>query len=254
MRVRRKGAVNMGRLDGKICLVTGGGQGLGEAIARSFVSEGASVVVSSRSADKCAAVAKSLGPACVPFPFDVTDVDAWDAAVECAHEVFGGLDVLVNNAGGAAFNHIEDFTHEQWHWNVDLNLNSVFYGVKAALPLLKESQNASIINVSSIAGHRVAQKLPAYAATKHAIIGLTKSLALDLAELGVRCNAVLPGAFETPLTDGLDRRQRHVAQQRMGLSWEMGNLAVFLASDESPFMTGAEIAIDGGELAGRIKY
>lgn len=244
----------MDRLSGKRCLVTGGGQGLGEAMAAAFVREGAEVIVSSRTESRCIAVAESLGENCRPFPFDVTRPEEWDRAVAFAEDVFGGIDVLVNNAGGAAFNPLEEFTLEQWRWNVDLNLNSVFYGVKAFLAQLRASGGASIINIASIAGHRAAQNLPGYVSTKHAVIGLTKSFALDLAADGIRCNAVLPGAFETPLTEGLDRRQRHVAQGRMGLGWELGNLAVYLASDESPFMTGAEIAIDGGELAGRIKY
>lgn len=243
----------MARLDGKVALVTGGSQGLGESAAEALVREGAKVAVASRSLAALERVAERLGPNAIAVSLDVTDYEQWERAVATTVEAFGGLDCLVSNAGIANFNHIEDYTIEQWSTALDVNLNSVFYGTKAALPELKKSSGGSIINVSSVAGFRAAPNLPGYVTTKFAVRGLTKSVALDLGKYAIRVNSVHPGAFHTPLTDGLDMSQRHVALRRGGEPWEFANLVVFLASDEAPFLTGAEIAIDGGEAAGRMK-
>lgn len=244
----------MGRLDGKVAIVTGGSQGLGASAAEAMVREGAKVAVASRNLEALEQVATRLGPNALPVQLDVTDHAQWEQAVAATVETFGHLDCLVNNAGIANFNHIEDYTVEQWQQAIDVNLNSVFYGTKAALPALKRSSGGSIINVSSVAGFRAAPNLPGYVTTKFAVRGLTKSVALDLGAYAIRVNSIHPGAFHTPLTEGLDMSQRHVALKRGGEPWEFANLVVFLASDEAPFLTGAEIAIDGGEAAGRMKY
>lgn len=243
----------MARMTGKVAFISGATKGLGEATAEAFVREGARVVLAARTAADVEAMARRLGDQTIAVTLDVTDYDAWQAAMARTEEAFGGLDVLVNNAGMADYGHIEDYTLEQWHRIVDVNLNGTFYGIKSAVPLLKRSGSAAIINVSSVAGFRAMEKLPGYVTTKFAVRGLTKEAALDLGPYGIRVNSVHPGTFHTPLTEGLPINQEHVALRRAGQPWELANLMLLLGSDESPFLTGAEIAIDGGEFAGRMK-
>lgn len=243
----------MGRMSGKIALITGGTKGLGLATAEAFVREGARVVVAARTEREVAETAERLGDNAVGVALDVTDYASWERAIQQTEDVFGGLDVLVNNAGTASYGHIETYSLEDWHHIVDVNLHGTFYGMKVAIPLLKRSGSSAIINVSSVAGFRAMEKIPAYVATKFAVRGLTKQAALDLAEYGIRVNSVHPGTFHTPLTENLPINQEHVAQRRAGEPWELANLMLLLGSDESPFITGAEIAIDGGEFAGRMK-
>lgn len=241
----------MSRVSGKIALVTGGARGLGEAAVRLLVAEGAKVVITDVLDTEGEALAAELGKAVVYCHHDVTDRDAWQKAVTLAKETFGGLDVLVNNAGIADFGAIGDFTYEQWDRIVDINLNGVFNGIKSALPLLREStKNASIINISSTAGLQGYSDLSGYVASKWAVRGLTKAAALELGPENIRVNSIHPGVIATPMTEGLDTPQTHVAMKRVGQPKDIGNLVVFLASDESSFSTGAEFVADGGELAG----
>ena len=243
----------MARMADKTAFISGGTKGLGLATAEAFVREGARVVVAARGEAGIADAVHQLGANAHGVVLDVADYASWEAAMRETEAVFGKLDVLVNNAGTATYGHIEDYSLQDWHHIVDVNLHGTFYGMKAAIPLLKRSGSAAIINISSVAGFRAMQKIPAYVATKFAVRGLTKQAALDLGEYGIRVNSVHPGTFHTPLTENLPIDQEHVALRRAGEPWELGNLMVLLGSDESPFLTGAEIAIDGGEFAGRMK-
>ncbi|MBP1327316.1 3alpha(or 20beta)-hydroxysteroid dehydrogenase [Leucobacter exalbidus] len=244
----------MGRVEGKIALVTGGSQGLGEAIARALIEDGARVVVTGRNPENVDAAVVRLGENARGAILEVSDVAQWDDAVNYTLEQFGKIDILVNNAGIANFGHLADYTHEQWHAAIDTNLHGPFNGIKAVIPHMSEAGGGVILNVASIASQRAAQNLAGYVSSKFGLRGLTKQAAIDLAELNIRVNSINPGAFVTPLTEGLDQTQKHVPQKRMGQPWEMANLVLFLASDESPFITGSEFTIDGGETAGRVKH
>lgn len=239
----------MTRLQNKVALISGGARGIGAAIAREFVAQGASVVITDI-LDEGQGLADELGDAARYVHHDVTDYAQWEAAVALALEAFGRLDILVNNAGIANFGRIEDYSLEDWNRVIDINLNGTFYGIKASVEALKASGNASIINISSTAGLQGYEALSGYNASKYGVRGLTKSVALDLGQYGVRANSLHPGLVTTPMTEGIDDAQTHVALKRPGRPEEIAHLAVFLASDESAFSTGAEFIADGGETSG----
>lgn len=240
----------MGRVDGKVALVTGGARGMGAAHARMLVAEGARVVVGDvlDGSD----VAKELGDAGRFVHLDVTDPSSWDAAVSTAVDTFGSLDVLVNNAGIVNIGPVDEFTHEQWNAIIGVNLTGVFNGIKAAAPALKVSGHSSIINISSTAGMLAYQTMPGYVASKWGVRGLTKNVALDLGRYGVRCNSIHPGVIRTPLSEAYVAPTGHLALNRAGEPEEVSQLVIHLASDESSFTTGTEFVIDGGETAGHI--
>jgi len=244
----------MARVSGKVALISGGARGLGAAMARRLVEEGAQVVIGDVLNEEGKALATELGEACRYVHLDVTRAQHWDAAVAVAVDEFGGLDVLVNNAGIVNFGPIEEYTLESWNTIIAINLTGVFLGIKAAVPMIIRSRAGSIINVSSTAGLQGYEALPGYVAAKFGVRGLTKSVALDLGKYNVRVNSVHPGAIATPMTAGLDLPQNHVALHRIGQATEVANLVLFLASDESSFSTGAEFLTDGGELSGLSHY
>ncbi len=241
----------MARLDRKVALVTGGARGMGEAIARALVAEGAKVVISDVLDAEGQALADEIGSSAAYVHLDVTQPDAWEAAVATATKSFGKLDVLVNNAGILAFGPIEEHSHSDWDAVITTNLTGVFNGIKAAAPALKDAGGGSIVNISSNAGLHAYPALPGYTAAKFGVRGLSKSAALDLAKYGIRVNSVHPGVIHTPMTDGLELGTSHVAMDRIGEPSEIALLVVFLASDESSFSTGSEFVADGGETAGR---
>jgi 3alpha(or 20beta)-hydroxysteroid dehydrogenase len=241
----------MGRLDDKVALVTGAARGIGAEIVRAFVVEGARVVATDVLDEPGTALTDELGAAAHFLHHDVTDPAQWQDAVDAAQERFGGLDVLVNNAGIADFSPLEDYEQERWDRIIAVNLTSVFIGMRTALPRLRASgRHPSIINVSSTAGLQGYPALAGYVASKWGVRGLTKSAAVELGAAGVRVNSIHPGAIRTPMTEGLDLAQQHVAMRRVGEPREVASLAVYLASDESTFCAGAEFVADGGELAG----
>ncbi len=165
---------------------------------------------------------------------------------------FGSLSILVNNAGIVTFGRIDEYPQEQWARIIDVNLTGVFNGIKAAAPALTRAGGGAIINVSSIAGLRGYEQLSGYTASKYGVRGLTKSAALDLGSSGIRVNSVHPGVIETPMTAGMTFDTGHVPLHRTGQPPEIAALAVYLAADESSFVTGAEFVIDGGETAGTV--
>ncbi|MCC3275499.1 MULTISPECIES: glucose 1-dehydrogenase [unclassified Arthrobacter] len=244
----------MGRVSGKVALISGGARGMGASHARLLVAEGAKVVIGDILDEDGRKTAEELGDAARYVHLDVTNAADWDAAVNTAVTEFGGLDVLVNNAGIANFGHIEDYSFEQWNTIVNINLNGVFLGIKSAIPALKESAGGSIINISSTAGLQGFVELPGYTATKYAVRGLSKSAALDLGKYGIRVNSVHPGVIKTPMTEGMENPMNHVALHRMGEAQEVSQMVLFLASDDSSFSSGAEFVVDGGETAGLANY
>ena len=226
----------MGRLDGKVALITGGSRGQGEAEARRFAAEGAKVVIGDVRVDKGEAVAASIGDAAVFTHLDVSSEEEWAAALALTTERFGGLDVLVNNAGIGYTARLENHTLEQWDQIIGVNQTGVFLGIRAAVAPMTARGGGSIVNISSGAGLRATKYMIAYAASKYAVTGMTAAAALELARYGIRVNSIHPGVIDTPM-------------RRMGTPDEIANVALFLASDESSFMTGAHVPVDGGVVA-----
>ncbi len=241
----------MGRLTGKVAIVTGAGSGIGRAIATAFVAEGAGVVLAGISGDE-KAVADELGPAAVPVRADVRSSADVAAVVDTARDRFGGLHVMVNNAGiDGAPGAIADCSEDNFDEVLAVNVRGVFLGMKHALPQIAAAGGGSVINIASVAGLVGFPKMPAYCASKGAVIQLTRVGALDYAAHGIRVNAICPGAIDTPLLRQFDPGMAAAAAavtplRRLGRPAEVAALAVFLASDESSFVTGAALPVDGG--------
>lgn len=247
-------------LAGRHTLVTGASRGIGRSIAVMFAEQGADVAITARSAEHLSEVAdavRSAGGTCTVIPADVTDPTAAARIVEEALAAMGGIDVLVNNAGGNSFMApLTTMRYSGWEKTIELNLNSIVRLVQAALPSMVVSGNGSIINVSSVAGALSSPYMSHYGAAKAALISLTRSIAVELAAEGVRVNALVPGWIETDLTefartdDGFEKAfLDRVPMKRWGTPDEIASAALFLASDASSFMTGQSLIIDGGLLA-----
>ncbi len=246
-----------GRLEGKVALVTGAAQGQGEAEARRFVAEGASVVIGDINDEKGRAVAASLGDAARYVYLDVTDAAAWAAAVESAESTFGPVTVLVNNAGILVFGALQRLSAEDMQRSLDINLMGTFHGMQAVYPSMKSAGGGSMVNISSFGGLTGLPMLGAYVAAKYAVRGLTKTAAIDFAKAGIRVNSVHPGGVDTPMTQAPDGTSTDDAPfnqtlpiKRHARPDEIANMVLFLASDESSYCTGSEFVVDGGGLCG----
>jgi NAD(P)-dependent dehydrogenase (short-subunit alcohol dehydrogenase family) len=254
-----------GRVAGKKALVTGAAQGLGAAQARMLAREGAQVLLADINVPLADAVAKAINAelgqdSCIACYLDVTQEADWVAAIELARTALGGLSVLVNNAGIGVRGNIENCTLEDWKRGFAVNVDSVFLGCKHALPLMKDNQPGSIINISSIAGLIASDTMPGYNASKAAVWMLSKSVALHCAKMGwdIRSNSVHPTFIDTPILDGMvtstgkpkdvimGKLARQIPLGRVGHPDDIANGVLYLASDESRFMTGAELKLDGG--------
>ena len=253
----------MGRLDGKVALITGGARGLGAAMGRAMAAEGAAVALTDILADEgeqAAAALRDAGAKAMFLQQDVTDEARWDAVVSEVRGRLGGLSVLVTNAGIAKIGTVEESSFEDWRATMSVNLDGVFLGTRAGVRAMKDGGGGSIINISSIEGIVGNPLIVAYNAAKGGVRLLTKSAALHCAEqgYGIRVNSIHPGFTETAMvTDGFAEAPPELAEQvlamtpmkRLGQPPEIAAGAVFLASDESAFMTGAELVIDGGFTA-----
>jgi len=251
------------RVGGKRALITGAAQGLGAATARALAHHGAHVLLSDINESGVREMAESINAdlgreVAWAIRHDVTSAEDWALVVDYARDRMGGLSILVNNAGLVLTGSIEDIDLDQWQHVMRVNADSVFLGCKIALPCLQENQPASIINVSSMAGLMASPNLAAYNASKAAVWLLTKSVALLTAKRGwdIRCNSVHPTFIRTPMLDQLrgnrseaatlERLAKQVPMGRLGEPEDVAMAILYLASDESRFITATELKIDGG--------
>ena len=251
----------MGRLDGRMALITGGASGIGRVTAQRFLEEGALVVISDIDEQGGRETAELLGADCSYFPHDVTSEASWERVLTLTEQVLGGVDVVVNSAGISLPGTVEDASLTKWRQVLGINCDGVFLGCKHGVRAMKEKGGA-IVNVASTLGARAGSGFAAYAASKAAVLSITHSTALHCAEqgYGIRCNAVLPGATDTPMFEGYlaraeDRDAARAAYAaahplgRVGRPEDVASAILYLASSEADFVTGAELPVDGGLLA-----
>ncbi len=248
------------RLEGKVAIISGGARGQGAEEARLFAKEGAKVVFGDILDDegrKVEAEISEAGGEAAYIRLDVTSAQDWKAAVELAENKYGKLDILVNNAGILNRKGIEDTTEEEWDQIMDVNAKGVFLGTKEAIPAMRRAGGGSIVNISSVAGLiGSSQGIAAYTASKGAVRLFTKVTAVQHAKDGIRCNSVHPGGVDTPMTQVAmsdpnvrAERERRVPLGRIGTVEDIAYGVLYLASDESSFVTGSELVIDGGSTA-----
>jgi len=246
----------MGKLDGKVALVSGGARGMGAAEVRRLHADGAKVVAADVLDDEGKALADELGDRARFVHLDVTSEESWHAAIEQTEREFGRLDVLVNNAGILRFNAIVDTPVDEFRQVIDVNLVGVFLGMKSAVPALRRAGGGAIVNISSIEGIVGTAFCGSYTASKFAVRGITKVAALEYGPEGIRVNSVHPGGIDTPMTRAVmdEDGRKYVGKRvpglkRMGEAEEVANVVAFLASDDASYCTGAEFVVDGGVTA-----
>lgn len=253
----------MGRLEGKIALVTGAASGIGLRTTQRFVEEGARVAMTDWNSEVLREAAAPFGDEVITITHDVTDEDAWIAAVAKAVSHFGSISILLNSAGTGKATNVEETTLEDWRRVMSVNADGTFLGCKHGVLAMKQTGGGSIVNISSAAGLVGGHNMAAYNASKGAVRLLTKSVALHCARknYGITCNSVHPAFIMTPMVEGLIARGKDPAATqakleaqipigRLGEATEVADMIVYLASDESRFVTGAEFVIDGGLTAG----
>ena len=248
----------MGRLDGKVAIISGGARGQGEVEARLFAQEGAKVVFGDILDDEgkqVEAAIRQAGGEATYVHLDVTQEADWQQAVGTAVSTYGKLDILVNNAGILRRDGIEETTRELWDTVMAVNATGVFLGTKHAIPEMRKAGGGSIVNISSVSG-MVALGGPAYNASKGAVRVFTKVTAIRHADDNIRCNSIHPGPVRTPMTestysdpDMLAQRLRSMPLGRLGTSEDIAYGVLYMASDEAAYMTGSELVIDGGYTA-----
>ena len=247
------------RLGNKVALISGGARGMGAVEAKLFTTEGAKVVIGDvleEDGRRTEAEINESGGECLFVPLDVTNEAAWQDAVQAAVRRFGKLDILVNNAGIYRTERVEEVSEELWDLVMGINAKGVFLGTKHAIPEMRNAGGGSIVNISSVAGLVGDHISAAYASSKGAVRLLTKSTAIQYAKEGIRCNSVHPGTIETPMTADMlvdpqyrqDRMER-TPLQRLGTAQDVAYGVLYLASDESSFVNGSELVIDGGRTA-----
>lgn len=247
----------MGRLDGKVAIITGAARGQGEAEARLFAAEGARVVVADVLAEEAGAVAASIGDAARAAALDVTDEEAWARVVAETEEAWGPVTTLVNNAGILDFEAIHRYDADRFRRVLEVNVMGCFLGIKAVVPSMKRAGGGAIVNISSNGGMEGLPFLSAYSTSKWALRGLSRSAAIELGRRGIRVNTVHPGGIDTPMTrfggDSTDESAtfyRNLPIQRVGTVDDVAPVVLFLCSDEAGYVTGSEYVVDGGHLAG----
>lgn len=251
---------DMKRFEGKSVIITGAASGIGAATARRFAQEGAKLVLGDQDGDKLAAVAKELettGTEVATLVGDVAVQADVDALIALSEQRFGGLDVLVNNAGIGSFGKVTDMDAEQWKRVIEVDLHSVFYGCKAAIPVMRNGGGGVIVNMASVSGMFADYGLSCYNAAKGAVVNYTRAVAMDHAAEGIRVNAVCPGLIATALSSGIlaldgfeDAAISQIPMGRTGHADEVAGCVLFLASDDASYVTGTTLVVDGGVTAG----
>lgn len=247
----------MGKLEGKVAIVTGGARGMGAATVRRFVAEGAKVAIADVLEAEGAALAAELGDAARYYKLDVTSEESWASVVAAVEADLGPVSVLVNNAGILMFKSLLETTKADYERVLGVNLVGEFLGIKAVAPGMIARGKGSIVNVSSVDGMKGANGLVAYASSKWGVRGLTKVAAMELGHKGVRVNSVHPGGVDTVMSnhnaaprEEVDKGFANVPLQRIGGPEEVAAASAFLASDDASYMHGAEIVVDGGMTVG----
>lgn len=252
----------MGRVEGRVAIVTGAASnpGLGRTTAMTLAREGARLMVTdvdAEGAEDCARQIRDAGGEAISMHQDVTSESVWADVVAKTVERFGKLDVLVNNAGIAVLKPLDDLTLADWNRQIEVNLTSVFLGCKAAVPEIRKAGGGSIVNLSSVAGLIGLKTCIAYSASKGGVRLMTKSLALELGEDNIRCNSVHPGVIWTNMQSGARSGDKEAGRaatagmpiSRLGEPEDIANCILYLASDESSYITGTEFTVDGGMTA-----
>ncbi|MBT7759889.1 MAG: glucose 1-dehydrogenase [Rhodospirillaceae bacterium] len=253
----------MSELDGKVAVITGGASGIGESTARLFVAMGAKVVIADMQRERGTALAEELGPAALFQQVEVRQEAEVKAAVDCAVDTWGRLDCMFNNAGfGGVLGPVEDIPVDEFDMTMDVLVRGVFLGMKHAVPVMKKQGAGSIINTGSIAGVTAGRGPIIYSAAKAAVVHLSKVTAMELGEHSIRVNCLCPGYIATPLSantvgrpDALIEKKHgsYAVRQpipRVGLPDDIAQMALFLASDRSSFVTGQALVVDGGVATG----
>lgn len=246
----------MGRLDGKVAIVTGGARGMGASHVQVFAAEGAQVVVTDVKDDEGEELARRIGDHALFLHHDVVDEAGWTSVVDRTVDHFGGVDVLVNNAGILKMQTMAAMSLDTFRLMMDVNVTSVWLGMRAAADSMTARGGGSIINISSVEGMVGGKALAAYSASKFAVRGLTRSAARELGPSGIRVNSVHPGAVTTPMIapDGVAKPPSAFTLSmpipRWGEPHEISGAVLFLASDEASYCTGSEFVVDGGMLSG----
>lgn len=247
----------MGKIDGRVAIITGGARGMGSATAEMFVREGARVFITDVLDDEGAAVAKRLGNAASYHHLDVSNEKDWEKLIETISGQYDHIDVLVNNAATYFYALIEDTKNDAFRRLLDINLIGPYLGMKAVMPIMKKKRKGSIINVSSTDGLRGSCGMGAYNASKWGLRGYTKCIAMEAGPFGIRVNTIHPGAINTPMLnpgndaiDTVNKRFPGISLSRVGDPGEVAALSLFLASDDASYISGAEIAVDGGWTCG----
>lgn len=247
----------MGRMNGKIAIISGAAGGLGRSHAETFVAEGARVVLADLSTTNVREVAEQIGEAAIAVDLDVRRQADWEGALAATRSAFGEPNVLVNNAGVVSFAPLFETSEEEYRRVVDINQVGTFLGIRVIGPAIVAAGGGTIVNIASVEGLVGSAGLVSYSSSKHAVVGMTKAAALELVSTGVRVNAVAPGAVFTAMLDevsklGLDPNQVIAATHPLGRAGTLAEISaavLYLASDESSYCTGTTLAVDGGVTA-----
>lgn len=245
------------QLQGKVAIVTGGAQGIGKAISEKFAEEGASVViadVNSNLGEETAKKIASKGKACVYIHCDVSNENDVFSMVKNTCQIFGGVDIVVNNAAIAIYKKMEDFSLDEWDRVVNVNLRSIYLTAKFCIPVMKKNGGGNIISLASVHTRTTSKENNPYVATKGGIASLTRAMALEGAAHNIRVNCISPGAIATPMLlenwgdvdPSAHPLLNRIPLKRFGTPLEIANVALFLASDNSSYLTGSELLVDGG--------